>query len=54
MYVGNLVEITDRQTLFKNPQHPYTEALFPAVPTLDPVALREKISLVGDVPRPIN
>ncbi len=54
MYVGKLVEITDRQTLFKNPQHPYTEALFPAVPTLDPVALRENISLVGDVPSSIN
>ena len=54
MYVGKLVEITDRQTLFKNPQHPYTEALFPAVPTLDPVASREKICLLGDVPSPIN
>ena len=54
MYVGKLVEITDRQTLFKNPQAPYTEALFPAVLTLDPVASREKISLLGDVPSPIN
>lgn len=54
MYVGKFVEIIDRQTLCKNPQHPYTESLFPVVPTLDSVASREKLSLVGDVPSPIN
>ena len=54
MYVAKFVEITDRQTLFKDHQAPYTEALFPAVPMLDPVASREKISLLGDVPSPIN
>ena len=54
MYVGKLVEITDTQTLFKNPQHPYTEALLSAVPTPDPLAAKEKIILAGDVPSPIN
>ena len=54
MYVGKLVEITDTQTLFKNPQHPYTEALLSAVPTPDPLASKEKIILAGDVPSPIN
>ena len=54
MYVGKLVEITDTQTLFKNPQHPYTEALLSAVPTPDPLASKEKIILSGAVPSPIN
>ena len=54
MYVGKLVEITDTQTLFSNPQHPYTEALLSAVPTPDPLASKEKIILAGDVPSPIN
>ena len=54
MYVGKLVEITDTQTLFRNPQHPYTEALLSAVPTPDPLAAKEKIILAGDVPSPIN
>ena len=54
MYVGKLVEITDTQPLFKNPQHPYTEALLSAVPTPDPLASKEKIILPGDVPSPIN
>ena len=54
MYVGKLVEITDTQTLFSNPQHPYTEALLSAVPTPDPLAAKGKIILAGDVPSPIN
>ena len=54
MYVGKVVEITETQTLFKNPQHPYTEALLSAVPVPDPRAKRDKIILAGDVPSPIN
>ena len=54
MSVGKLVEITDTQTLFKNPVHPYTEALLSAVPTPDSLAPKEKIILAGDVPSPIN
>ncbi len=54
MYVGKLVEITDTRTLFKNPLHPYTEALLSAVPVPDPREVKEKIILKGDVPSPIN
>jgi oligopeptide/dipeptide ABC transporter ATP-binding protein len=54
MYVGKLVEITDTKTLFKNPLHPYTEALLSAVPVPDPRAIKEKIILKGDVASPIN
>ena len=54
MYVGKLVEITDTKTLFKNPLHPYTEALLSAVPVPDPRANKEKIILKGDVASPIN
>jgi oligopeptide/dipeptide ABC transporter ATP-binding protein len=54
MYVGKLVEITDTKTLFKNPLHPYTEALLSAVPVPDPRVVKEKIILKGDVASPIN
>jgi len=56
MYLGNLVEIADRDTLYANPKHPYTKALLSAVPEADPdaVGARERIRLTGDVPNPIN
>jgi oligopeptide/dipeptide ABC transporter ATP-binding protein len=54
MYVGKLVEITDTRSLFRNPLHPYTEALLSAVPVPDPRAIKEKIILKGDVASPIN
>lgn len=56
MYLGNLVEVADRATLYATPRHPYTKALLSAVPTADPdaVGARERIRLVGDVPNPIN
>ncbi len=56
MYLGNLVEIADRDTLYSNPKHPYTKALLSAVPEADPdaVGARERIRLTGDVPNPIN
>ena len=54
MYLGRIVEYTDKKTLFTNPQHPYTEALLSAVPIPDPTIMRKKIILQGDVPSPIK
>jgi oligopeptide/dipeptide ABC transporter ATP-binding protein len=54
MYLGRIVEYTDRRTLFTNPQHPYTEALLSAVPIPDPAIKRDKKVLQGDVPSPIT
>ncbi len=54
MYLGRIVEYTDKKTLFTSPKHPYTEALLSAVPIPDPTIKRKKIILQGDVPSPIN
>ncbi|MEO9191044.1 MAG: ABC transporter ATP-binding protein, partial [Acetobacteraceae bacterium] len=54
MYLGKIVELTDRRTLFTHPHHPYTRALLSAVPVPDPAAKRNRIILRGDVPSPIN
>ena len=54
MYLGKIVELTDRRTLFANPHHPYTVALLSAVPVPDPTAPRNRVILTGDVPSPIN
>jgi peptide/nickel transport system ATP-binding protein len=54
MYLGKIVELTDRRTLFSKSHHPYTRALLSAVPVPDPTARRQRIILRGDVPSPIN
>ena len=56
MYLGKMMELTDRDTLYSRPMHPYTHALMSAVPVPDPAveARRKRVLLTGDLPSPIN
>ena len=56
MYLGKMVELTERDRLYDNPQHPYTKALLSAVPIPDPEVeeRRSRLIMEGDVPSPLN
>lgn len=54
MYLGRVVEIADAEELYAHPKHPYTKALFSAIPMPDPKRKKERIILQGDVPSPIS
>ncbi len=54
MYLGNMMEYGDTDEIFENPLHPYTQALFSAVPVPDPDAKMNRIILTGDIPSPAN
>lgn len=54
MYLGNMVELTDSDSLYDEPLHPYTKALLSAVPIPDPSLARERIVIEGEVPSPIT
>ena len=54
MYLGKIVESAERGTIFSNPMHPYTKALFSSVPVPDPEAARDRIIIKGEIPSPIS
>ncbi|HHX12922.1 MAG TPA: hypothetical protein GX731_08860, partial [Clostridiales bacterium] len=54
MYLGSIMEMGDKKSIFANPMHPYTKALLSAVPVSNPDIKMNRIILKGDIPSPIN
>ena len=54
MYLGKIMELSDRRTLYEDPLHPYTKALLSAAPVPDPTLKKTRILLKGDIPTPLN
>ena len=54
MYLGRVVEISDKNALFAGPRHPYTQALLSAIPLPEPGLVRQRVLLPGDVPSPLH
>ncbi len=54
MYLGEIVELAEKESLFESPKHPYTKALLSAIPVADPTIKKKRILLEGDIPSPIN
>ena len=54
MYLGRVAELTDRELIYRDPRHPYTQALMSAIPIPDPDLRRRRIILRGDVPSPVD
>jgi len=54
MYLGKMVELADREALYREPLHPYTKALMSAIPMPDPTVKRERLALKGETPSPLN
>jgi oligopeptide transport system ATP-binding protein len=54
MYLGKIMELSDRRALYEDPLHPYTKALLSAVPIPDPTVKKTRILLQGDIPTPLN
>jgi oligopeptide transport system ATP-binding protein len=54
MYLGKIVELADSEPLYNKPQHPYTEALLAAIPSIDPETKKERMKIKGDLPNPMD
>jgi len=54
MYLGKIVELADSEPLYNKPQHPYTEALLAAIPSIDPETKKERMKIKGDLPNSMD
>ena len=54
MYLGKVMEVANRDDLYRNPLHPYTKALLSAIPIPDPKHKKDRIIIQGDTPSPID